>query len=309
VAFGVFFSALVYRNRERRLAFIALSILVPIVANGFRAFGIIELSELTNNATAVEADHLIYGWIFFTAVTLLLIAVGLRFADQLPVIRMAPPNALRKAPAARPGSAAIAGLLGITLATSGPAYGQLRDWRAEQLTVGGFSTPSVKSWHRVAGPSFDWQPVVQQPDRRYVATFEKGTAHVLLYIASYRDVGLHNNLVRGQNDIADEAQGWHLVKNGDAVTDIGGRKSEIATSEIARSAEHRLLVWHFYIVNGRIAAGSLRAKLLQVRNLFTGGAGRDSFVAVAAEEGASADTAQAEIRAFLAEFTPPGLAR
>src|SRR5215469_12469222 len=69
LAFGVFFSALVYRSRARWIAFIALSIIVPIIANGFRAFGIIGLSELTNNATAVEADHLIYGWVFFTAVT------------------------------------------------------------------------------------------------------------------------------------------------------------------------------------------------------------------------------------------------
>ena len=132
---------------------------------------------------------------------------------------------------------------------------------------------------------------------------------MLLYIASFREVGLHNNLVRGQNDIADEMHGWHLVKDSDTVADIGGRKSEIATSEIAGDAERRLLVWHFYIVDGRIAAGPLGAKLLQLRNLFTSGVNTDSFVAVAAEEGQSPDRAQAALRAFLADFTPPAVAR
>lgn len=307
LAFGVFFAALVYRSRVRWLAFIALSIIVPIIANGFRAFGIIGLSELTNNATAVEADHLIYGWIFFTAVTMLLIAIGLRFSDQGRAIATSAPHyRIRKAPAARPWNAALAGLLGIALATSGPVFAQVRDWRAEKVADGGFAAPSVKIWKPISGALIDWQPVVEDPDGKYVGAYKNGSADVLLYIAFYREAGLHNNLVRGDNNIADEKRGWHVVKNGDAVADIGGRKVEIATTEIAGSAGRRLLVWHFYVVGGRIAARPLRAKLLQLRNLFTSGSTADGFVAIAADEMAGADMAQAALRAFLADFTPPG---
>lgn len=307
VAFGVFFSALVYRSRVRWLAFVALSIVVPIIANGFRAFGIIGLSELTNNATAVEADHLIYGWAFFTAVTLLLIAIGLRFSDQGPGIDIsAPLEAVRKPPAARPWNAALAGLLGIALATSGPAYAQLRDWRAENGTKSRFDAPSVKMWKPVSAALFDWQPVIEDPDGKYVGAYDNGGAGVILYIAFYREAGLHNNLVRGQNNIANENRGWRLVKSGSAVARVEGRESEIATTEIVGTSGARLLVWHFYVVDGRIAANPLRAKLLQLRNLFRSGGGTDAFVAVAADERTGPDRAQAALRGFLADFTPPG---
>jgi len=309
LAFGVFFSALVYRSRVRWIAFIALSIIVPIIANGFRAFGIIGLSELTNNATAVEADHLIYGWVFFTAVTLILIAVGLRLSDHGPAIEIsAPLETPRKPPVARPWNAALAGLVGIALATSGPAYAEFRDWRAQSVAGSGFDAPQVRKWNPVSGASFDWQPVVEGPDGKYVGVYNNGSANVLLYLAYYREAGLHNNLVRGDNDIADEKRGWHVVKSGSAVAQINGGERDVATTEIASGAARRLMVWHFYVVDGRIAASPLRAKLLQLRGLFTSGGGTNAFVAVAADEMAGADRAQAALHDFLASFTP-GIAR
>ena len=76
VAFGVFYSLLTYTSLSRRFAFIALSIVVPIVANGFRALGIVVLGQILGSAQAAAADHIVYGWIFFSVVMLMLIGVG-----------------------------------------------------------------------------------------------------------------------------------------------------------------------------------------------------------------------------------------
>ena len=84
VAFGVFYSLLSYASVKRRLIFIAASIAVPIIANGFRALGIVVLGQFLGSAKAAAADHLIYGWIFFSIVMLLLIAVGHAFRDDGP---------------------------------------------------------------------------------------------------------------------------------------------------------------------------------------------------------------------------------
>ena len=75
----------VTRVRARRIAFIAASIIIPIIANGFRALGIVVLGQVLGSAEAAAADHLIYGWIFFSAVMLILIAVGQVFRDEMPV--------------------------------------------------------------------------------------------------------------------------------------------------------------------------------------------------------------------------------
>ena len=39
IAFGVLYALLIYRSPGRRIAFIAVSLVVPVIANGFRALG------------------------------------------------------------------------------------------------------------------------------------------------------------------------------------------------------------------------------------------------------------------------------
>src|SRR5947208_1505435 len=58
------------------------SIVLPIIANGFLAIGLIVLAHLQGNGASALADHILYGWVFFTLVTLLLIAIGMTFAER-----------------------------------------------------------------------------------------------------------------------------------------------------------------------------------------------------------------------------------
>jgi exosortase A len=81
-AFGCLYALLMYRSPLRRGVYILISILVPIIANGFRAIGIVYLGHILGSAEAAAADHLIYGWIFFSLVILLLIALGLPFRED-----------------------------------------------------------------------------------------------------------------------------------------------------------------------------------------------------------------------------------
>jgi exosortase A len=78
-AFGALYGYLMYQSFLRRTLFFSLSLIVPIVANGFRALGIVVLAHVSGNAEAAVADHLIYGWVFFSFVTLVLTLAGLPF--------------------------------------------------------------------------------------------------------------------------------------------------------------------------------------------------------------------------------------
>jgi exosortase A len=81
LAYGVLYADLTYRSWRRRLLFVALSLAVPILANGIRALGIVLIAHYSNHRYAVGVDHIVYGWGFFLAVTLLLSWIGRRFAD------------------------------------------------------------------------------------------------------------------------------------------------------------------------------------------------------------------------------------
>lgn len=99
IAFGCLYALLMYRTPARRAVFVLASVIVPIIANGFRGLGIVYLGYRLNSAEAAAADHIIYGWLFFSAVILLLIALGLPFRqDNLPTRSQTPP----KRPAALP---------------------------------------------------------------------------------------------------------------------------------------------------------------------------------------------------------------
>jgi exosortase A len=82
IAFGFLYSLIMYRSTLKRTVFIVASIIVPIIANGFRALGIVALGHYLGSAEAAETDHVLYGWIFFSIVILILIALGLPFRED-----------------------------------------------------------------------------------------------------------------------------------------------------------------------------------------------------------------------------------
>jgi exosortase A len=99
IAFGTLYACLIYTSLWRRVAFIAASIVVPIIANGFRALGIVTLGHIIGSAQAAVTDHLLYGWMFFSIVIVLLIVAGLPFRQDQAALAPAPGRAVNPPPA------------------------------------------------------------------------------------------------------------------------------------------------------------------------------------------------------------------
>lgn len=137
IAFGVFFALLNYRSPGRRAAFMVASIAIPIVANGFRALGIVVLGNILGSAEAAAADHIIYGWVFFSFVMLLLVAAGLPFREN-PAPAVLQPALMRPAPHAQTQYRAAALLL--LFAVTGPAIAAALDTRATPARLAGTPT-------------------------------------------------------------------------------------------------------------------------------------------------------------------------
>jgi exosortase A len=133
IAFGCLYALMMYRTPGRRLAFIAASIVIPIIANGFRALGIVWLGHILGSAQAAAADHIIYGWIFFSVVILMLTAVGLPFRqDDRPE---EPPRPDRSPIAAPWRGAMAAAVVVVALALLGPGAAYAIDRTADAASV------------------------------------------------------------------------------------------------------------------------------------------------------------------------------
>ncbi|WP_390380479.1 exosortase A [Alteromonas sp. MTD1] len=91
-AIGVLLAYLNYQKLWKRLAFISFCAVIPILANGVRAFGIMVIGYLSDMKYATGADHLIYGWFFFAFVTIIIFLVGMIANDKLAEPRILTPS-------------------------------------------------------------------------------------------------------------------------------------------------------------------------------------------------------------------------
>jgi exosortase A len=80
---GTLFAYLNYKSNKKRLIFILFSIVLPLLANGIRAYGIVMIAYLTDMKHATGVDHLIYGWLFFGFVLFVMFAVGGIWSDPV----------------------------------------------------------------------------------------------------------------------------------------------------------------------------------------------------------------------------------
>lgn len=81
---SVFFAFMHMRVLWKRLLFISLGVIIPVIANGLRVYMIIMIAHFGNIEAATGFDHLVYGWVFFVVILAFLLALGWRLRDLIP---------------------------------------------------------------------------------------------------------------------------------------------------------------------------------------------------------------------------------
>lgn len=73
-----------FESWSRRAVFMAASIIIPIIANGIRAWGTIFIAQSQGVEFAAGFDHIFYGWIFFAIVVAIVLAAAWHFFEREP---------------------------------------------------------------------------------------------------------------------------------------------------------------------------------------------------------------------------------
>jgi exosortase A len=303
LAYGFLFADLTFRSWKRRAIFIALSLIVPIIANGFRALGIVLIAYYTNHEYAVGADHLVYGWGFFAAVTLLLTWIGLKFRDT-PDLWQTPGWARVSATfAPRSGVAgfAAAAIAVVVAASWGPAYAAYLDAAPGKRPSRPLDVAAPAPPWRASEPAMAWTPVFENPsvERQLRFVREPGVA-VDLHVVFYADQRKGSELIAFGNDWHGEA--WRRMTDTRSTVAIDGRPLNVNLRHMSKGATRRF-VWGWYWVDGRYVTGPIQAKLAQVSGkLLTG---RRAAAAVMISLEAPDETAALAVaRDFLAAMPP-----
>ncbi len=81
ITLGIVYAYITYTKFYKRLIFSLLSVLIPLISNGVRAYIIIMIGHFSNMELAVGVDHLIYGAVFFGIIIFAMFYVGSFWKD------------------------------------------------------------------------------------------------------------------------------------------------------------------------------------------------------------------------------------
>lgn len=290
IAFGVFFAIQTYRSPARRIAFIGLSCVVPIVANGFRALGLIVAAEWIGSAESALADHILYGWIFFSAVLLILILIGNFFSDrresgpvpERPVLPTVVPHAYFRA--------IMAAVLCLAGAAMGPAVASRLE--TEKPTTLPDAGPPVSSPWREVGVSHEWHPRRINPSRSFAQTFVEGSDRIDRYVGLY-GLRFGSSLVRSDNRDAGDAR-WSFESERSGLLSFRGHAIRVHITTWLNGPQKRI-VWSYYVIGGLEVSSLWLVKWSELRAYLTGGRCASAYVAISmdlSDESAGTRTAE-----------------
>ncbi|TAK91043.1 MAG: exosortase A [Burkholderiaceae bacterium] len=277
LALGVLYAWLNYRSRKRRLIFIALSAVVPVFANGLRAFLIVSLGHLSNMRLAVGVDHIIYGWLFFALVMFLMFWIGMRWReDGLPVPAPSPVPATVNEAASVTTAAATRPLILATLAcliaalTLPLAAMQLKQRMTAHATTVDLQTlaPTLTSG---ANHFVEYTPYFLKPRASLNHQGDFQSKPLGIFIGYYSGQAADRKLISIANKIVStrqRAEAVYLHGQTTTATEIAGGPAQVVESEIEAHGS-RLLVWHWFHACGQTTASETHAKLLQLQCTFT----------------------------------------
>jgi exosortase A len=303
ITLGSLYAYLTYRSTRRRLAFVALSVVVPIIANGLRAFMIVMIGHHSSMTMATGVDHLIYGWAFFGLVMFVMFWIGSYWREDEAPAPSAPParDAAEASASAAARSARVApmALAVIALAALWPAFAHFND-RANFNPRPVQLAPVAVSWS--AAPAFSsWTHRFMQPDASFSGAYRSGAGQpVGLTVLYYRNQHNGKALISSVNRLTAFEDAWHEIGAATRLESAGGRQLALRETTL-QGPQGKLLVWHWFHVGGHDTASNAVGKLRQAQSklLFRGDDG--AAIMLSAPFSDNADEARAALQPFLVQ--------
>jgi exosortase A len=303
ITLGCLYAYLTYRSNLRRALFIGVSVVVPVVANGLRAYMIVMIGHLSSMKLATGVDHIIYGWLFFGLVMFIMFWVGSFWREDS---EAAAPSAPRKpaglAPDAMPmpmpmparlplmvGAVLAVGALWPGLAMVGErANHNPAPVRFDQVAVGLPQAPEFS----------DWQPAYLKPDATFHRVYQAAGRPVGLTVLYYRNQDRSKNLISSLNRLAAYKDSWHDTAQALRTETVDGRSLTLRET-VLRSGDRALLVWDWMRVGGHDTPSNVAGKLwqMQAKVLLQGDDGAAVMLSAPFEDNPA--TARATLKSFL----------
>lgn len=276
VALGALVCNLCFKSWTRRALFMLACIVVPIIANGFRAFATIYVGHHGNLEFAQSFDHVIYGWFFFGAVIAIVLAAGWKFfdkgADEQPInaASLQVPACFQLVQDFAPAALALAAM--------GPAVWSFGMASRPSPVPTKIALPNVPGWQIVPYQSeYVWKPHFTDPSHTLLGRYRKADGlQVEFYTAVYDRQSEGRELVGyGQGAVGNDGR-WSWIENCPAPAN--GR-----CERIAAHGKYLREVHSFYRIAGKTTGSATGVKLQTLKSRLLGGNQQAVAILVSAE--------------------------
>lgn len=294
LAYGALAAHVCFRSPLRRALFMIAAVVVPVLANGARAWATIFAAEIVGVDAATGFDHIVYGWIFFALVMIAIMGAAWPFFDRkrgalwlngkvFPIWN----------PAASP--LFIAPLVAIAAAAA-PGWDALMAARGHVALPAQVALPTIAGWTRMGdAPVTPWRPRFDGADHQLFGRYGDASGHRIdVGVALYGWQGKGREIVAYGQGAADPDGQWRWTAD---LPPQNGAKVEklLGPAKAVRQAAT------FWYVGGVRQAGRVGVKLATLRARLSG-SDQSAATLIVSAEGAGADTA---IAAFLKALGSP----
>jgi exosortase A len=266
---GTIFAYLTFQTTRRRVAFMLVALVVPVVANWLRAYMIVMLGHLSGNKIAVGADHLIYGWVFFGVVILLMFFIGSRWTEIEPSVGVPSQGGLQVTVAPYESGRQWLVVLGLAFMIGWPigVKQALETNTASAVPNLAVREPLSPTWQHADAAFLGYAPHYESPSTELNLAYGNGAYRVGMYLAYYRGQDYARKLVSSNNQlvISTDSQ-WSKVDQGSSRVELDGSAVAFRRIDLRRlpgavpSAPDQLRVWQVYWINGNWTSNDYLAK-------------------------------------------------
>jgi len=291
---GMLFAYLSYTALWRRIVFVGVAIVVPIIANWIRAYMIVLLGHLTNNRLAVGVDHLIYGWIFFGFVMLVMFSIGARWREPASVAATRPATDRDIEPRAPASSRNVASatLAVAVLALLWPAL-EYATIRKVDAPVALHAVP-VPGWQALPPSDSDWEPHFEFPAATLHERLQRNGMRGGIYVAYYRNQDAQSKVANSENRLASAEGGpWLQTLLGSTDVVLGGDAVRVSSSVLRGPGGRGVLAWRWYAIDGVLTSSDAEAKARTAWSRLRGRSDDAAVIVVYVDDAESAQATQA----------------
>lgn len=290
VFLGYLIACLRFSSVYKRAAFVAFSVALPVLANGFRVYGTIIVGHAIDMKYAAGVDHLVYGWFFFLLVILIQVAVGNRLGDshhQLGSGDQPAADAGWQTHSWRLafGAAIVPILLGFVLYKAISNDDNLAHTQVNAGKLLGME---------VARGAKHLQPVLHNPSGTLGRTLYSGGKTITVFIGWYDQNLPDAELVSWQNRTYDFDK-WSAVSTSYLDLPAGDESIQAAVLRLVDARGQRRALVYWYQVPGMRSYNSILIKLRQAINTLSGQARGGALITISIPVSSESDQALASL--------------